>query len=64
MVSRVNCKKLIFNDTNFYIQVKMLFPEDGLVYDYQLQDGGVSNSNNDGDDDDEEGKNVEVNSCR
>ena len=40
----------------------MLFPEDGLVYDYQLQDGGVSNSNNDGDDDDEEGKNVEVNS--
>ena len=40
----------------------MLFPEDGLVYDYQLQDGGVSNSNSDGDDDDEEGKNVEVNS--
>ena len=38
----------------------MLFPEEGLVYDYQLQDGGVSNSNNDGDDDDDEGKGVEV----
>lgn len=38
----------------------MLFPEEGLVYDYQLQDGGVSNSNSDGDDDDDEGKDVEV----
>lgn len=43
-----------------FTQVKMLFPEEGLVYDYQLQDGGVSNSNNDGDDDDDEGKGVEV----
>lgn len=38
----------------------MLFPEEGLVYDYQLQDGGVSNSNADRGDDEDEGKNVEV----
>jgi len=30
----------------------MLFPEMGLVYDYQLQDGGVSSDNDNDDDDD------------
>ena len=40
--------------------MKLLFPEEGLVYDYQLQDGGVSNSNSDRDDDEDEVKNVEV----
>ena len=36
----------------------MLFPEDSLVYDYQLQDGGVSTKKHDDDDDDEHKKEV------
>lgn len=36
----------------------MLFPEDGLVYDYQLQDGGVSTKKHDDVDDDEHKKEV------
>ena len=39
----------------------MLFPGDGLVYDYQLQDGGVSNKHYGlHDQDDDEERKIEV----
>lgn len=39
----------------------MLFPEEGLVYDYQLIDGGVSAATNQDDDDADEAQSNEVN---
>ena len=38
----------------------MLLPEDGLVYDYQLEDGGVSTKKHDDDDDDKHKKEVDL----
>ncbi|XP_057625591.1 dynein axonemal heavy chain 1 [Chionomys nivalis] len=38
-------------------QMKLLFPEDGLVFDYRLDDAGIS-STEDEDDEEEEGKQV------
>lgn len=37
--------------------MKLLFPEDGLVFDYRLDDAGIS-STEDEDDEEEEGKQV------
>lgn len=37
--------------------MKLLFPEDGLVFDYRLDDAGISNTE---DDDDEEDENKQV----
>lgn len=37
-------------------QITMLFPEEGLVFDYRLEDAGISNTNDE--EDEEEGKQV------
>ena len=39
------------------LQVALLFPEEGLVFDYRLEDGGISSTSDD-DDEEEEGKQV------
>lgn len=41
----------------FFFQIQLCFPEEGLVYDYRLDDGL---GNQDGDDEDEEGKVKEI----
>lgn len=38
-------------------QLTLHFPEEGLVFDYRLEDAGISNTNDD-EDEDEEGKQV------
>ena len=38
-------------------QVALLFPEEGLVFDYRLEDGGISSTSDD-EDEEEEGKQV------
>lgn len=47
-----------------FIQFEMLFPEQGLVYDYQLDDAGISKKTKPGDDDEEEGANQDSNVVR
>jgi len=44
---------LIFN---FKLQVTLKFPSHGLVYDYALEDGGVSRKDDDDDDDHKAGE--------
>ena len=44
-------------NTDLELQIKMKFPSHGLVYDYSLEDGGVSRKD---DDDDDERKAGEV----
>lgn len=39
------------------MQLTLPFPEEGLVFDYRLEDGGIS-STDDNEEDDEEGKQV------
>ncbi|KAL1764432.1 dynein heavy chain 1, axonemal [Sigmodon hispidus] len=39
-------------------QVRLRFPEEGLVYDYRLDDAGISSSTEEEEDEDEEGKQV------
>lgn len=38
----------------FFLQIHLCFPEEGLVYDYRLDDAGISNLEDDNED--EEGK--------
>lgn len=38
------------------LQLSMPFPSEGLVYDYRLDDGGLSQTGKKGDDDEEEEK--------
>lgn len=41
----------------------MPFPEEGLVFDYRLEDAGISSTKDD-EDEDEEGKKVNAGLCR
>ena len=36
--------------------MSMPFPEEGLVYDYKLEDGGVNQTHKEGDEDEDEDK--------
>lgn len=45
------------------LQLTLHFPEEGLVFDYRLEDAGISSSNDD-EDEDEEGKQVNSGLCR
>lgn len=45
------------------LQLTMHFPEEGLVFDYRLEDAGISSTNDD-EDEDEEGKQVNAGLCR
>ena len=42
------------------MQAKLLFPEIGLVYDYMLDDGGLSQGDSGGGDEDEDETRAEV----
>ena len=44
----------------FVLQIAMKFPSAGLVYDYRLEDGGVSRRRNARDDDEDEQKSAVV----
>lgn len=33
----------------FWFQIELCFPEEGLVYDYKLNDGGITNFEDDDD---------------
>ena len=43
----------------FFFQIKMPFPDDQLVYDFRLDDGGISKTSAD-DDEDEDKKKIKV----